>query len=118
LSRNPAAIQNVARQLSVDHKRAYDQLRVIGLNLTAPVKLARLLLEWGAETGGTRTEQGARIHCSLSHTEIGEYIGVARETISRILSDFKKRKLVERRGSTLVILSIRDLESYVRRIDA
>jgi CRP/FNR family transcriptional regulator, cyclic AMP receptor protein len=115
LLRYPAANLNVTRQLSLEHKRACDQLRILGLTLTAPEKLARLLLEWCAE--GRQTARGARIHCPLTHGEIGEYIGVARETVSRTMADFKNRKLVEQHGTTLVISSLRALEIYAERLD-
>jgi CRP/FNR family transcriptional regulator, cyclic AMP receptor protein len=110
LVRYPVAYRNVARQLSLDYKRTCEQLRTLGLTSSAPAKLARLLLEWCAE--GQRTERGTRIQCSLTHEEIGEYIGVSRETITRTLHDFRNRELVEQRGSTLVVPNLRALEVY------
>ena len=115
LLRYPVAGQNVSRQLSLDYRRACGHLRILGLKLTASEKLARLLLEWCAE--GERTERGARIQCALTHEEIGEYICVARETVSRTLADLKNRELVEQRGSTLVISSLRALEVYAGQVD-
>jgi CRP/FNR family transcriptional regulator len=114
--RNPVASQNVGRQLSLECKRACEQLRLVGLTLTASTKLARLLVEWCAD--GRKTERGIRIRCSLTHGEIGEYIGVARETVSRTLTDFKHRELVEQDGSTLFISSLRALEIYAGRVDS
>lgn len=110
LMRYPVACQNSARLLSVEYKRGCDQLRILSLNLTAPIKLARLLLQWSAE--GQQTELDTRIHCSLTHEEIGEYIGVSRETISRNISDFKKLGLVNQYGATFFIPSLRALENY------
>jgi CRP/FNR family transcriptional regulator, cyclic AMP receptor protein len=114
--RNPVASQNVGRQLSIEYKRACEQLRLVGLTVTASTKLARLLVEWCAD--GHQTERGIRIRCSLTHGEIGEYIGVARETVSRTLTDFKHRELVEQDGSTLFISSLRALEIYAGQVDS
>jgi CRP-like cAMP-binding protein len=100
--------------MGLSYKRACEQLRLLGFQLTAPAKLALLLLEWCGE--GQRIERGARIHCSLTHGEIGQHIGVGRETVSRILADFKNRELVEQRGATLVISSLRALEIYAGQI--
>ena len=47
---------------------------------------------------------------SLTHGEIGQHIGVSRETVSRTLNDFKNRELVEQRGSTLLVSNLRALE--------
>ena len=90
-------------------------MRILGLALTAPVKLARLLLQCGAE--GQQTEFGARILCSLTHEEIGEYIGTSRETITRNLTDFKKLDLVEQHGATLLIPSLHALEVFAGKGD-
>ena len=110
LLRYPVACQNSACLLGMEYKRGCAQLRILGLTFTASTKLAMLLLQWSAE--GQRTEQGSRIHCSLTHGEIGEYIGVSRETISRNLADFKNLALVEQHGSTFLIPSLRALEAY------
>jgi CRP/FNR family cyclic AMP-dependent transcriptional regulator len=110
LFRNPAAYPNLVRELCLDCARACEQVRTLGLTATAPARLARLLLEWCA--GGQRTERGTRLFCSLTHGEIGECIGVSRETVTRILSDFKYREMLESRGSTLIISNHRALEIY------
>lgn len=113
LDRHPVAAHNVGLQLSQDYIRACEQLRFMGIRMTSGTRLARLLLKWCADGG--QTERGTRITCSLTHEEIGECIGVARETVSRTLSDFKHRNLVVKRGSTLVIGSVRALEIYADR---
>jgi len=110
LCRYPVAWQGVGCQMGLDQKRRCEQLRLLGFQLTAHVKLALLLLEWCGEA--QRKEPSARIHCPLTHGEIGQYIGLGRETVSRILTDFKNRELVEQRGTTLVISSLRALEIY------
>ena len=61
---------------------------------------------------GQETKSGARLFCSLTHGEIGECIGVTRETVTRLFSDFKGRELLEARGSTLIISDRRALEAY------
>jgi CRP/FNR family cyclic AMP-dependent transcriptional regulator len=116
LLRYPAASHNVSRQLSLEHKQMCEHLRMIGLRLTPHERLARLLLEWSAK--GQRTERGVQIHCTLTHGEIGECIGVARETVSRTMTHFKNRELVERHGSTLVISSLLALEICAGQITA
>ena len=115
LLRYPVACQNSARLLSVEYKRGCEQLRILGLTLTASMKLAKLLLQWCAE--GQRTGLGVRVHCSHTHEEIGEYIGLARETVTRNLADFKNLDLVEQHGSTFFIPNLRALEIYAGQVD-
>ena len=109
LMRYPMASQNVMRELGVDYNRTAQRLRTLGLVLTAPSKLARLFLEWCKE--GVQTKRGVRIQCSLIHGEIGEHIGASRETISRIMKDFKSHGLVEQRGSILIVPNLEALEA-------
>lgn len=100
MARHPELYMNVTEELSRHVAMACHQLRNVGLSASAPEKLARLLLEWsGDQTTGTC----ARVRFSLTHEEIGEFIGASRETVTRTLSQFKHRRLVSFRGSMLEI---------------
>src|ERR1019366_6338141 len=100
VGRYPTASRNAARELSLDYNRATEQLRTLGLTLSAPAKLIRLILDWCAK--GEQTPDGIRIQCSLTHGEIGEHLGVSRETVSRSLMNLKSEGVIEQRGSTLM----------------
>jgi CRP/FNR family transcriptional regulator len=91
---------------------ACEQLRTVCLSSSVPEKLARLLLEW-SENGQT-TACGTRLRFSLTHEEIGEFIGASRETVTRTLSIFKNRRLVASQGSMLTIPNRTALENYAR----
>jgi CRP/FNR family transcriptional regulator len=112
LMRHPEAYQTVTEELSRQLTMACDQLRTVGLASSAPEKLARLLLDWSQN--GHTTEAGTRLRFSLTHEEIGEFIGASRETVTRTLSTFKVRRLVAMNGSTLTIPSRSALENYAR----
>jgi CRP/FNR family transcriptional regulator len=101
LLRQPTACQNVMRELSQQQIRACERLRIVGLTSSTPVKLAQLLLEWCAS--GRQTVTGTEIRFLLTHEEIGECIGVSRETVTRTLADFGHRSLVKVNGSMLTV---------------
>jgi len=107
---HPLASQNMARELSLDSKRTYAQLRTLGLKLDAPAKLARLFLAWCTEN--VHDGPGARIPCSFTHGEIGDHIGVCRETVTRTLNEFRIRGLVEQRGMHLIVPDRRALAAF------
>jgi CRP/FNR family transcriptional regulator, cyclic AMP receptor protein len=107
----PEAFQGVANQLSSNYRGACEQLRTVALSSTVQEKLARLLLDWSA---GTETSKGAaHITMPLTHEEIAEFIGSSRETVTRALGDFKQRRLVTLKGSTLTIENREALASVV-----
>lgn len=110
LLRYPAVYASVARDLSQDYTRVCEQLRTVGLAPNAPVKLARLLLELCA--AAHQTDHGVQFRLTLTHGEIGECIGASRETVTRTLSDFKNRHLLDFHGSTLMIRNQMELASY------
>ncbi len=110
LIRHPEAYPSVIAELSRNVNMACEQLRTVGLAGTAPEKLARLLLEW-SDTNPSSNDSG-RVRFSMTHEEIGEFIGASRETVTRTLSTFKVRKLVSFQGSTLTIPSRTALANY------
>lgn len=110
LNRHPEAYQTVAREMIRSFNGACEQLRMVGLSTSAPERLARLLLGWSENTD--KSNSVARCRLSMTHEEIGEFIGASRETVTRTLSVFKHRRLVSQHGSTLTIPSRNALESY------
>jgi CRP/FNR family transcriptional regulator len=110
LMRHADAYQTLTQELGRQLTTACEQLRTLGLSASVPEKLARLLLEWSE--GGQATEEGMRFRFSLTHEEIGEFIGASRESVTRTLSVFKTRRLVSFHGSTLVIPNRQALESF------
>jgi CRP/FNR family transcriptional regulator len=96
--------------LSHDCEAAYDTIRSIGLCHSVPGKLARLLLQWSAAEG--RMSGGVvRLKLGLTHEELAQLIGSSRETVTRILGDFKRSGVVELHGATMMIRDLTALES-------
>ena len=52
-----------------------------------------------------------RIRSSMTHEEIAQMIGSSRETVTRLLSELKKKELIRLEGSTLVIRNRTALEA-------
>ncbi len=113
LARHADAYQVVAREMIRTFNTACEQLRMVGLAASAPERLARLLLGWSESS--MRQDQVARCRLSMTHEEIGEFIGASRETVTRTLSTFKHRRLVSQHGATLTIPDPGALETYACR---
>jgi CRP/FNR family transcriptional regulator len=105
---HPDVSLSAARELSESCDRSYTRLRTIGVTPSNRSKLGRLLLEWAAQ--GQQTERGIQIHLALKHGEIAECIGTCRESVTRILRDLQRWKVIELRGSLLTITDQSALE--------
>jgi len=101
----------VAEQLSRNYYTAYEEIRTLGLTNSPGEKFAKLLLSWYPENG--KANGPTQIKMTLTHEEIAEMIGTTRETVSRLFSDFKKKKLLQVKGSTLMLPSRPALEKMV-----
>jgi CRP/FNR family transcriptional regulator, cyclic AMP receptor protein len=102
----------VAEQLSQNYYTAYEEIRTLGLASSPSEKFAKLLLSW--DSGKKQTNGSKQIKLTLTHEEIAEMIGTTRETVSRLFSDFKKKQLLQLKGSNLVIRNKPALEKLVR----
>jgi CRP/FNR family transcriptional regulator, cyclic AMP receptor protein len=107
------ACLNAAQHLSHNVQNAYEMIRSLGLSHSVSERMARLLLEWSDD--GEQTKDGLRIKIALTHEEIAQLIGTSRETVTRVLSEFRQKKLAELHGSTLMI---RDKEALERLVGA
>ena len=111
LQNHADACLNAAQHLSKNCQSAYEMIRSLGLSHSVAEKLARLLLEWSSD--GDTSKEGIRIKVSLTHEEIAQLIGTSRETVTRVLGEFRQKKLAQLRGSTLIILDKPALERMI-----
>jgi CRP/FNR family cyclic AMP-dependent transcriptional regulator len=105
------ACLHAAQHISRDCQSAYEVIRSIGLSHSVSEKLARLILQLasdGRENGGV-----VRVKVALTHEEMAQLIGSSRETVTRTLSDFKKKKVAELSGSTLIVHNKAALERMI-----
>jgi len=111
LSTYSEACMHAAQQLSAQCQSAQREIRSLGLAHNTSEKLAKLIMEWSV--GGDETSQGIRTQILLTHEEIGQMIGTTRETVTRLLSEFKRKKLISVKGSSLYVLARAQMESMV-----
>lgn len=84
---SPAVAWALLGELSRRLRRADEQIGSLVL-LDVDGRIARLLLDAAAESGGTTIQK------RLTHQTIAQMVGASRETISRALRQFQKRGLI------------------------
>jgi len=105
------AAVRVAQELSEKYQAALNELKNIGLSHSAGEKLARFLLDWAARQ--KQDKDSTRVTLTLTHEEIAQMIGASRETVTRLFADFKKKNLLDVKGSSFVIKDKPGLEELI-----
>jgi CRP/FNR family transcriptional regulator len=106
------AALRVAEILNEIYHATFRELQYLAHSGSAAEKLARFLLDAAASRGPSNDQLRARL--VLTHEEIAEIIGVARETVTRLFATFKREHLIELQGSILVIADKAGLERFRR----
>jgi CRP/FNR family transcriptional regulator len=101
----------VTQHISSDYACTCREIRDLILSDSASEKLARLLVGWLDENATASNPRQVKL--ALTHEEIGQMIGSSRETVSRLFAGFKKQRLIQQNGSTLVIPNRVALESLI-----
>jgi len=100
---------HAAQSLSRDYRSAYHDIHDLVLTRSSSGKLARLLLSQCREL-----ESGDVDNCRttpMTHEEMAQRIGASRETVTRLLSILRKKRLIRLDGPTLVIRDRSALEA-------
>jgi CRP/FNR family transcriptional regulator, cyclic AMP receptor protein len=100
-----------AQALSREFQSPYRDIHELVLARSSAGKLARLLLSWSGGNDRDSAGREIRIRSSMTHEEIAQMIGSSRETVTRLLSELKKKELIRLEGSTLVIRNRTALEA-------
>jgi CRP/FNR family cyclic AMP-dependent transcriptional regulator len=101
----------VTQHISQDYAATCREIRDLILSDSASEKLARLLVGWLDQNAEAKNPRQVKL--ALTHEEIGQMIGTSRETVSRLFAGFKKQRLIQQNGSTLVIPNRVALESLI-----
>jgi CRP/FNR family transcriptional regulator, cyclic AMP receptor protein len=98
-----------AQAVSREFQFTYREIHELVLSRSSSGKLARLILSWI----GHDAEKGPefRIHAPVTHEEMAQRIGASRETVTRLLSDLRKKDFIKLEGSTLVVKNRPALEA-------
>ena len=110
MERNGELGLHASQALSREFQSAYRDIHDLVLARSSAGKLARLLLSWTPIREQFEPPE-IRVRASLTHEEMAQMIGSSRETVTRLLSDLKKKELIRLDGTTLVIRNRTALEA-------
>ena len=90
-----------AQMMSDDYRSAFDDVRRLALSESSAARLASVLLAWGVAESVGKTEM--RLTMALTHEELANLVGCARETVTRLLGQFRRQKLIAIHGVSILI---------------
>jgi CRP/FNR family cyclic AMP-dependent transcriptional regulator len=99
---------HAAQALSREFQGAYRDIHDLVLARSSSGKLARLLLSCAPKS---EESEELRLRSAMTHEEMAQRIGSSRETVTRLLSNLKKKRLIRLEGATLVIRDRSGLEA-------
>lgn len=111
LENNPALLWLFMNELALDLRRSYRQIRNLSLG-DARLRLGAKLFAL-AHVHGQKSKQGVLITLPLSATELAGMCSLARESVSRILSELKEIKLIEMKKKTITVLDMENLRLWI-----
>jgi CRP/FNR family transcriptional regulator len=100
VAKNGNVAMTCAKLLASEIGTAFDDVHDLLLASSSTAKLARLLLSWVADEPRNRE---LRVNNNFTHGEMAQMIGSSRETVTRLLSDLRRKELIRLEGSTLII---------------
>jgi CRP/FNR family transcriptional regulator, cyclic AMP receptor protein len=113
LDRDRKACLGVAHALGNKLSGLMGHARLLLLSQSAGEKLARLLIRW-CDAHGKRTAKGVRINSGLTHEEMAQMICASRETVTRLLGEFKRKQIISLVGNAIFVRDRKALESVAR----
>jgi CRP/FNR family transcriptional regulator len=109
MTSNSEVTMRTALALSTQIHDAENEIRTLGLGRSVRDKFASLLQSWC--DSADRTNEGYRLKVLLTHEEIAQLLGTTRETVTRLLTQFRAEKLIDVRGSTMIVRNPQALEA-------
>ncbi len=102
LGKHGIASMHAAQSLSSEYLTVFHDAKRLALSGSAAGRLARLLLDWGNSVSCGKPE--IRFTLALTHEEIANMAGTSRETVTRLLNQFRRSQLISIHGTALTIL--------------
>jgi len=100
---------HAATWLSREFQAAYRDIHDLVLARSSSGKLARLLLSCAPPPQKNIPEQ--RLRTPMTHEEMAQRIGSSRETVTRLLSELKRKRVIRIEGTSLIISDRLGLEA-------
>jgi CRP/FNR family transcriptional regulator, cyclic AMP receptor protein len=94
---------HAAESLNNEYRSALSDACRLALSSSISGRVAHLLLEFVLESETAENAQ-PEIHMSLKHEDLADMLGSSRESVTRVLSDFRRKGIISVKGTKITIL--------------
>lgn len=108
LGKHGIASMHAAQSLSSEYMTVFHDAKRLALSGSAAGRLARLLLDWGKNASVGKQEM--RFTMALTHEELANMAGTSRETVTRLLNQFRRDEWITIKGASMTIVKPDQLE--------
>jgi len=108
---NPSLLWIFYRELALDLRRSYRQVKNLSLG-DARLRLGAKLFAL-AHVHGQQSKNGVLISVPLSATELAGMCSLARESVSRILTELKELKIIVIKKKNIYVLDMETLRQWI-----
>lgn len=102
MQQSQAGAQAVLKILSRELSDLTDRAKLLVLPQTVRGRLARLLLEWGKENDSA-TSSSVRLNKVFTHEEMAQMICSTRETVTRLLGNLVRQRVIQVTSDSILI---------------
>lgn len=106
----PEAAMEATQCVLREYNYMFKDVCRLGLPTTVAGRLANLLIDW-VDTRHQSGHTDSRVMVPLTQEEIAGMTGTSRETVSRILQQFQREKIISIKGAALTVLQPQALEA-------
>ncbi len=108
LGRHGVASMHAAQSLSGEYMTVFHDAKRLALSGSAAGRVARLLLDWAHASANGKPE--LRFTMALTHEEVANIAGTSRETVTRLLNQFRRDEWITIKGASMTIIKPEQLE--------
>lgn len=109
LAENPAAIYGLLKASSLLIRRLTDQVQSLSFH-DVRARVARKILEMAQK--GSRKGNGVEIPFSVTHQDLANMVGSARESVTRAINFFEEKGMLKMDRKSILLVSPGDLEKF------
>ncbi len=113
LTGRPDLSAGVLREVGGRLRQAHGRAHSLAAH-TVPQRVAEYLLDLAEKQGGSKESGPVSVRLTMTHQELGSYLGASRESVTRALSDIRRDGVIKSGSSDTLLVDSTRLRSWLQ----